>query len=54
VQLLDKQTRHGKVEYLVAWKGRRQSENSWEKESTINGKQIREFEAFREGNEWEL
>lgn len=21
VQLLDKQTRHGKVEYLVAWKG---------------------------------
>lgn len=45
VELLDKRLHHGKVEYYVRWKGRPNSENSWEKESTISLKRIREFEA---------
>ncbi|RYP05254.1 hypothetical protein DL765_009896 [Monosporascus sp. GIB2] len=47
VELLDKRRRRGKVEYYVRWKGRPDSENSWEKESTISRQRIREFEADR-------
>ncbi|RYO74330.1 hypothetical protein DL764_010855 [Monosporascus ibericus] len=45
VKLLNKRRRRGKVEYYVRWKGRPDSENSWEKESTISRQRIREFEA---------
>ena len=44
VELLNKRLRQGKVEYLVRWKGRPSSENSWEKASTISHKRVREFD----------
>lgn len=43
VELLQKRIRHRKVEYLVHWKGRPATENSWENESTISPERIREF-----------
>jgi hypothetical protein len=45
VRLLKKRVRKGKVEYLVEWKGRPESDNSWEKEATISRERIMEFEA---------
>jgi hypothetical protein len=45
VRLLEKRARRGKVEYLVEWRGRPGSENSWEKEATISRERIMEFEA---------
>jgi hypothetical protein len=45
VRLLEMRVRKGRVEYLVQWKGRPQSENSWEKEATISSDRILEFEA---------
>jgi hypothetical protein len=45
VQLLGKRVRSGRVEYLIEWKGRPASENSWEKEATISRGRIMEFEA---------
>lgn len=53
-ELLDKRIHHGRAEYFVGWKGRPGTENSWEKESTISHKRIREFEARRRGNASEL
>ncbi|KAI2615971.1 hypothetical protein GGR54DRAFT_642058 [Hypoxylon sp. NC1633] len=47
VELLDKRMRLGKVEYLVRWKGRPSTENSWEKGLTISYERVREFEARR-------
>lgn len=44
VRLLDKRIRSGRVEYLVEWKGRPESENSWEKEATISSERIMDFE----------
>ena len=44
VRLLEKRARRGKVEYLVEWRGRPRSENSWEREATISREQIMEFE----------
>lgn len=44
VELLQKRIRHRKVEYLVHWKGRPATENSWENESTISPERIREFD----------
>ncbi|KAK3391248.1 hypothetical protein B0H63DRAFT_430077 [Podospora didyma] len=44
VELLNKRTRRGKVEYFVKWKGRPTTEDSWEKESTISRERIIEFE----------
>jgi len=45
VRLLEKRVRRGRVEYLAEWKGRLESENSWEKEATISRERIMEFEA---------
>jgi Chromo (CHRromatin Organisation MOdifier) domain len=45
VRLLKKRERNGRVEYLIKWKGRPESENSWEKEATISRERIIEFEA---------
>jgi len=45
VRLLKKRVRRGIVEYLVKWKGRPESEKSWEKEATICRERIIEFEA---------
>ena len=45
VRLLEKRVRRGKVEYLVEWKGRPKSENSWQKEATVSRERIMEFEA---------
>jgi hypothetical protein len=45
VRLLEKRARRGKAEYLVEWRGRPGSENSWEKEATISGERIVEFGA---------
>lgn len=45
VRLLKKRVQKGKVEYRVEWKGRPESENSWEKEATISRERIMEFEA---------
>jgi hypothetical protein len=50
VELLDKRIRGGRVEYLIRWKGRPDSENSWEEVSTISCERIKEFEG-RAGNE---
>lgn len=36
--------KYQRTEYLVKWKGRPSTENSWEKESTISSERIREFE----------
>ncbi|KAH8653993.1 hypothetical protein BGZ60DRAFT_419121 [Tricladium varicosporioides] len=44
VRLLDKRARGEKVEYFVEWKGRPESENSWEKEATISSERIMDFE----------
>lgn len=44
VRLLDKRIRGGKVEYHVEWKGRPESERSWEKETTISSERILELE----------
>ena len=40
VELLDKRMCHGKAEYLVKWKRRPDTENSWEKELTISSRRI--------------
>ncbi|RYO89630.1 hypothetical protein DL764_008550 [Monosporascus ibericus] len=48
VELLNKRRRRGKVEYYVRWKGRPDSEKSWEKEPAISRQRIREFEAKQE------
>jgi Chromo (CHRromatin Organisation MOdifier) domain len=40
VRLLDQRLQSGKVEYFVEWKGRPESENSWEKEVTISRERI--------------
>jgi len=45
VRLLKKRVLHRRVEYLVEWKGRPESETSWEKEATISCERIMEFEA---------
>lgn len=45
VRLLDKRVRRGGVEYLVKWRGRPESENTWEKEATVSRERIMEFEA---------
>lgn len=45
VRLLKKRMLRRRVEYLVEWKGRPESENSWEKEATISRERIMEFEA---------
>jgi hypothetical protein len=44
VRLLKKRVSKGKVEYLIEWKGRPESENSWEKEATISSERIMDFE----------
>ncbi|KAH7383420.1 hypothetical protein BKA64DRAFT_760093 [Cadophora sp. MPI-SDFR-AT-0126] len=44
VRLLKKRVRKRKVEYLVEWKGRPKSENSWENEATISRGRIMDFE----------
>jgi hypothetical protein len=43
VRLLDKRVRSEKVEYLE-WKGRPESENSWEKEAIISSERIMDSE----------
>jgi len=45
VRLLKKRVLRRRVEYLVEWKGRPESENSWEKEATVSRERIMEFEA---------
>jgi hypothetical protein len=50
VELLDKRIHQGRAEYLVRWKGRPCTEDSWEKESTISHERVREFEANRRGS----
>ncbi|KAH6667430.1 hypothetical protein B0J14DRAFT_489712 [Halenospora varia] len=45
VRLLKKRVLRKKVEFLVEWKGRPESENSWEKEAAIGRERIVEFEA---------
>ena len=50
VELLGKRIHQGRAEYLVRWKGRPCTEDSWEKESTISHERTREFEARRRGN----
>jgi Chromo (CHRromatin Organisation MOdifier) domain len=45
VRLLKKRVLRGKVEYLVEWKGRPESENSWEKEATVSRERIMEYKA---------
>ncbi|KAL2015887.1 hypothetical protein VTK56DRAFT_4662 [Thermocarpiscus australiensis] len=52
VELLHKRVRRGEAEYLVRWKGRPESDNSWEKKPTISSERIREFEVSR--NEMEV
>jgi hypothetical protein len=47
VRLLKKRVRSKRVEYFVEWKGRPESENSWEREATINCERIVEFETSR-------
>ena len=44
IELVDKRSRRGKTEYLVKWKGRPVSENSWEMASNISPECIRDFE----------
>jgi hypothetical protein len=44
VRLLKKRVVRRRVEYLVKWKGRPESENSWEKEATVSCERIMEFE----------
>ncbi|KAG9244994.1 hypothetical protein BJ878DRAFT_420194 [Calycina marina] len=45
VRLLKKRVLRRRVEYLVEWKGRPESENSWEKEATVSRERIMEFGA---------
>jgi hypothetical protein len=45
VRLLKKRVLRGRVDYLVEWKGRPESENSWEKDATVSRERIMEFEA---------
>jgi hypothetical protein len=45
VRLLRKRVLRGRVEYLVEWKGRPESENSWEKDVTVSRERIMEYEA---------
>jgi hypothetical protein len=45
VRLLKKRVLRRRVEYLVEWKGRPESENFWEKEATVSRERIMEFEA---------
>ncbi|KAK0628288.1 hypothetical protein B0T17DRAFT_504978 [Bombardia bombarda] len=54
VELLDKRIHRGTAEYLVRWKGRPCTDDSWEKESTISRERIREFETRGEGDAMEL
>ncbi|KAH7255156.1 uncharacterized protein BKA55DRAFT_725354 [Fusarium redolens] len=42
-ELLKKRMRRGRAEYLVRWKGRPDSDNSWEKELTISRRRVQEF-----------
>ncbi|KAF1954183.1 hypothetical protein CC80DRAFT_550641 [Byssothecium circinans] len=44
MRLLKKRVLRGKVEYFVEWKGRPESENSWEKEATVSREHIKEYE----------
>lgn len=44
VKLLDKRISRGKVKYLVRWRGRPESENSWENEEIISCMRRRDFE----------
>lgn len=37
VELLRKRIRRGGAEFFVRWKGRPESENGWQRESTISG-----------------
>jgi hypothetical protein len=45
VRLLKKRVLRKRVEYFVEWKGRPESENSWEKEATVSRERIMEYEA---------
>lgn len=47
VELLRKRIRRGRPEFFVRWKGRPESENGWQRESTISRERIREYEAGR-------
>lgn len=44
VRLLKKRVLRKSIEYLVGWKGRPQSEYSWEKEATVSRERIMESE----------
>ncbi|KAF4625087.1 hypothetical protein G7Y89_g13082 [Cudoniella acicularis] len=44
VRLVEKPVRNGRVEYVVEWKDRPESEHSWEKEDTMSRERIIEFE----------
>jgi hypothetical protein len=44
VELLDNRIRGGRVEYLIRWKGRPDSEYSCEKASAISCERVNEFE----------
>ncbi|TLS25962.1 hypothetical protein PpBr36_06827 [Pyricularia pennisetigena] len=44
VRLFDKRKVAGNVEYLVEWKGRPQSESSWEKAKTLSSARVQEYE----------
>jgi hypothetical protein len=53
VELLDKRICRGAVQYFVRWRGRPESENSWENGETISYVRRREFEARPGRNESE-